>query len=238
MALRKFAPTPQFVLVTSLLATLSGCTSTPEPIVGRRTPAYDAALGQAPFSQPLVGMATLGPADVISIVVFREPDLSASNVAIDPNGMISLPLIGPIKASDKTADELAKAIQNKLEGEYLVNPRVSVSLITVGSRKVTVEGAVLQPGMYDLPAGTKLSGAIALAQGPSSVAKTRQIAVFRETSEGLYVARFDYLAMQAGTMADPQMQPGDRIIVGTSGAAKAWQDFLRTVPLIGVFQRF
>ncbi|WP_168176415.1 polysaccharide biosynthesis/export family protein [Novosphingobium sp. PC22D] len=189
------------------------------------------------FQSAPVGTAKLGPADVISITVFREPDLSVTNATVDADGMLVLPLIGSVHAAGSTPGELASLIEHKLANTYLRDPHVSVSISSIVSHKVTVEGAVTDPGIYDLLPGTKLSGAIAMAKGPSRVAKLNQIAVFRQSGDAMYVARFDYNAMEAGTMIDPVLQPGDRIVFGTSALSQGWQDFLRTVPLIGVFTR-
>jgi len=49
------------------------------------------------------------------------------------------------------------------------------------------------------------------------------------------VAKFDYRAVQQGTMIDPVLQPGDRVVVGTSGLSQFWQDVLKTIPVFALF---
>mgnify|MGYP007056299579 FL=1 len=52
------------------------------------------------------------------------------------------------------------------------------------------------------------------------------------------VAKFDYAQVRAGTMIDPVLAPGDRVVVGTSGLSQLWQDFLKAVPAFALFTRF
>ena len=61
------------------------------------------------------------------------------------------------------------------------------------------------------------------------------MAIFREAPQGLTVAKFDYRAVQQGTMIDPVLQPGDRVVVGTSGLSQFWQDVLKTLPAFAIF---
>ena len=49
------------------------------------------------------------------------------------------------------------------------------------------------------------------------------------------VAKFDYRAVSQGTMIDPVLEPGDRVVVGTSGLSQFWQDLLRALPAFGLF---
>ena len=112
---------------------------------------------------------------------------------------------------------------------------VSVNIATYASHLVTVEGAVENPGVYSFQPGARLSSAIALAAGPTRTANTEQVAVFREGPDGIMVAKFDYQQMSQGTMLDPVLEPGDRVVMGTDGLSVFWQDFLRSVPVFGIF---
>ncbi|MDY7098701.1 MAG: SLBB domain-containing protein [Pseudomonadota bacterium] len=112
---------------------------------------------------------------------------------------------------------------------------VSVNIREYASHRVTVEGAVAQPGVFEFAPGARLSSAIAMARGPERSARTEQVAVFRQSANGIQVAKFDYGQIKQGTMLDPVLEPGDRVVMGTDGLSVFWQDFLRTVPAIGVF---
>lgn len=230
---------PGFVQCSLLAATcimLAGCTNTPEPAVGNRAATPNAALGQASFLTGMPANYPLHANDVVSITVFREPDLSVQNVLIDAEGFVAMPLIGKIKASGQTPEELQGTIKRALGNGMLRDPQVTVSVMDYASHLVAVEGAVSKAGLYRFTPGTRLSGAIALAGGGSRVAK-KLIIVLRPDQDGMTVAKFDADAMLKGTMIDPLVLPGDRIIVGTSGPKQLWQDLIQALPAFALFTR-
>jgi polysaccharide export outer membrane protein len=225
------------------LAGLAGCSNTPPPEVGRIQPQIGTGLGQEAFAgveadasklKPMV----LRPADVVSVTVFREPDLSLDNILVSEDGTIALPLVGTLDAAGHTLESLSNEIARRLIGAHLLNPQVTVGVRQYASRRVTVEGGVTQSGVYPFSPGARLSDALALAQGPSRVAKLNQVAIFRHDAQGLAVAVFDYRAVQQGKMIDPQLQPGDRVVVGLSGLSQAWQDLIKALPAFAIFTRF
>jgi len=227
-----------FLASVVLIATsfsLAACGSTPPPTVGLVNSATVAADGQADYSPFAQTSYRLSPSDQIAVTVYREPDLSASPLMVGPDGTLAIPLIGVVKVQGLTPAELAQLIKIKLADGYIRNPSVSVNMIEFASHVVTVEGAVEKTGVYTFKPGAKLSTALSLASGPSRVAKLDRIAVFRQTAEGVKVARFDYGAIRQGMMLDPVLAPGDRVVVGTSGSAQLWQDVLRAAPVFGLF---
>ena len=179
----------------------------------------------------------LRPNDIVSVTVFREPDLSAAEVGIDGGGSLSLPLLGHVDASGLTPAELERLLEREYGTRYLRDPKVSVNVVKYQSHQITVEGAVEEPGMYTFMPGTRLSGGVALAKGLKREADIEKIAVFRDEPTGMQVARFDLAAMRTGTMPDPVLQPGDRIVVGTDNLTQFWQDMLRALPVLGLFTR-
>jgi polysaccharide export outer membrane protein len=195
------------------------------------------AAGQSPFSAEEAAEYRLRPADVVAINVFREPDLSLASAQVGADGNLSLPLVGSVRAQGRTTAELAEDVRAQLARGYLTDPRVAINVIQYNSNRVTVEGAVKKPGVFNFIPGARLSAAIALAEGPTRVARLDQVAVFRDTPEGMTVAKFDYRAMQRGTMIDPILLPGDRVILGTSGLTQTWQDLLTALPAFALFTR-
>lgn len=217
-------------------ATVSACaTSDAGPVVGVAESQPNPSLGQEDYSVVEPQEILLRPADRISVTVFREPDFSGSGLQIGRDGSISLPMIGPVEAGGRTVADLTTDIASRLARAGLRNPRVSVNIDEYAQSLVTVDGAVTQPGVYPFQPGARLSTAIALAQGPSRTADTEMVAVFRETSQGLAVARFDYGAINRGTMIDPVLRPDDRIFIGTDGLSVLWRDFLQALPAVGIF---
>lgn len=223
-------------LAAVLLAmAVTGCASTPEPNIGASTVQPDSNLGQDGYTFVRPDIYLLRPTDKISVAVYREADLSAEEVRIGVEGNVSLPMLGSIPAAGMTAKQFEQDVTRRLAALGLKSPMVSVNVTDFASHLVTVEGAVEKPGVFAFQPGARLSSAIALAQGPKRVAKSRQVAVFRESPEGIMVAKFDYQQMSQGTMLDPVLEPGDRIVMGTDGLSVFWEDLLKALPAFGVF---
>lgn len=194
-----------------------------------------AELGQAGYTWARPTTYLLRPSDQITINVFREPDLSLEKVRIGVEGNVSLPMIGSVPAAGMTAKQFEQDVTRRLAALGLKSPMVSVNIADYASHLVTVEGAVEKPGVYTFQPGARLSSAVALASGPKRVAKTDQVAVFRESPEGIMVAKFDYAQISQGTMLDPVLEPGDRVVMGTDGLSVFWEDLLKALPAFGVF---
>lgn len=221
--------------VISLSCLIAGCASTPDPVIGASATEPVAELGQASYSYKRPDTYALRPSDLISINVFREPDFTLEQLRIGVEGNVSVPMLGSIPAAGMTAKDFEQSLTRRLTAIGLRNPLVSVNIVDYASHLVTVEGTVEKPGVYAFQPGARLSAAIALSGGPKSAAKLDQLAVFRESPDGVMVAKFDYGLMKQGRMLDPVLQPGDRVVMGTNGLAVFWQDFLKTVPALGVF---
>ena len=222
-------------LSMTVAAALSGCASTPEPNIGATVSQPRSDLGQAGYSQSRPDVYLLRPTDKISVNVFREPDLSAESLRVGVEGNVSLPMLGSIPAAGMTAKQFEQDLVRRFAAIGLKSPMVSVNVTEFASHLVTVDGAVEKPGVYTFQPGARLSSAIALASGPKRSAKTEQVAVFRESPQGVMVAKFDYRAINEGTMLDPVLQPGDRVVIGTDGLTVFWEDLLKALPAFGVF---
>jgi polysaccharide export outer membrane protein len=124
----------------------------------------------------------LGPDDVIEVSVYQDKTLDRT-VPVRPDGKISLPLIGEMPASGKTATELQKEIALRLK-EFVADPTVTVVVKEVNSPKISVLGEVKSPGMYKIKDRATLLDAIALAGGLTEYAKRNKIVVIRTDSNG------------------------------------------------------
>ena len=122
----------------------------------------------------------IGPQDALAIVVFQVEDLSKT-VRVDTSGTILLPLIGEMTASGRTTQQLSDDLAGELGKKYMNDPLVTVTLKESASQKVTIDGAVIQPGIYPISGETTLLQAIALAQGPGELADLHQVAIFRNS---------------------------------------------------------
>ena len=214
---------------------VAGCASTPAPVIGAAVSQPRSDLGQGLYSQARPSTYALRPSDQISVNVFREPDLSLAEVMLGVDGSVSLPLLGTIPAAGMTTRQLEQDIAQRLLAAGLRSPMVSVNIANYASHLVTVEGSVEDPGVYTFQPGSRLSSAIAMGGGPTRTANTNQVAVFRESPDGVMIALFDYGQMRQGTMLDPVLAPGDRVVIGTDGLSVFYQDVLKTLPALGVF---
>jgi polysaccharide export outer membrane protein len=124
----------------------------------------------------------LGPDDIIEVSVYQEKDLGAT-VPIRPDGKISIPLIGEMPASGKTAKQLQQEITVKYT-EYIAKPAVTVVVKEVNSPKVSVLGEVKNPGVYKIKDRATLLDAIAMAGGLTEYAKKDKITVIRVDASG------------------------------------------------------
>nr|WP_240624657.1 polysaccharide biosynthesis/export family protein [Aurantiacibacter odishensis] len=231
---RSFAALPVIVAV----ALLGACT-TGRPIEpGLAVTAPDPSYGQEPFAYQIRENYPLNPTDIVQISVFREPDLSFDSVMLNSDGQVVMPLLGPVQLAGLTPTMASERLEELYGTRYLRNPQVSVNIREFASHRVTVEGKVENPGVFEFQPGTRLSGGIALANGTTRVADLQDVAVFRQVEGGMAVAKFDYAAVRSGQMLDPVLMPGDRVVVGTSELSQAWQDFLQAVPVFALFTRF
>lgn len=144
---------------------LAGCAATPAPC--------------ATAAQPETALAAyqLGPGDLIRVTVFRQPDLSGQ-FRLDGDGDLALPLAGEIRAGRLSTRELEQTIAARLrDANYLVNPQVSVQVLTY--RPFYIVGEIRRPGEYEYKNGMTVINAVALAGGYSHRAKASAVTIER-----------------------------------------------------------
>jgi polysaccharide export outer membrane protein len=107
----------------------------------------------------------LGPGDSIRVTVFGNPDLT-TETRVAARGTIRMPLIGEVDLNGATPSEAATRIAGRLKrGQFLKDPQVTVNLLQMRSRQVSVLGQVARPGRYALEDHARLTDALALAGG-------------------------------------------------------------------------
>jgi polysaccharide export outer membrane protein len=155
----------------------------------------------------------IGPEDVLGVVFWREAEMSG-DVAVRPDGIITLPLIGEMKASGQTTNALRDAIQ-AAAAKYLSEPVVSVVVRQLNSRKVFVTGEVMMPGAFDLTGPRTVVQVIALAGGLTEYAKSSEISIMREENGRTRQFKFNYKDFSRGRRLEQniQLQPNDTIVV-------------------------
>lgn len=158
----------------------------------------------------------IGPEDVLEISVWKNAELS-KEVIVRPDGMISLPLIGDVRAAGRTPAELRRAIIERLK-EYQETVVASVIVKSVNSYKIFILGEVMKPGMYELKKRTTLLQAIAVAGGFNQFASKNKIVVIRERIEGgreqkINVRFDDIVYKDDDNTKNLVLMPGDTIFV-------------------------
>jgi polysaccharide biosynthesis/export protein len=172
--------------------------------------------------------------DVVEITVLNVPELTRT-VQVSTSGTVSLPLVKTIKASGRTTTQLEREIATKLEATYLQSPQVSVFVKEFNSQKITVDGAVVKPGIFPKNGNVSLLQAIALAEGLSTVADPKGVLVFRTVNNQRMAARFDLKQVRSGKINDPMLQAGDIVMVDESSSKTTLRDITSAMPLTGLF---
>ncbi len=191
----------------------------------------------APVAAPLEDDYKIAPLDTLKVAVFQVPDLSGE-FEVDLTGNIALPLIGTVKAIEKSPRQLQAELARRLGEKYLQSPDVSVGVKSSSTRNVTLDGAVRYPGMYPVERPVTLIQAIALAKGPSEEANPRRVAVFRTIGGQRMAAAFDLTSIRRGEAEDPKIYSGDIIIVDGSKLKQTQREILSALPIIGMFNPY
>lgn len=161
----------------------------------------------------------LGPEDEVEITVWKNVELSRV-IAIRPDGLISMPLIGDIQAAGLTADALAQRITERLKQYFTTTPAVSVSVRTINSYSVYVLGEVAKPGKYQLKSYITVLQAISLAGGFTDYARKNKLQIVRVTENGdrtrqeVHISlRYDDLVAGRGEPGNIVLFSGDTVVV-------------------------
>lgn len=182
-----------------------------------------AASGEAlPSTTPAASPAAeeqyrIGPGDQLQVTVWQHPDLSPA-VTVLPDGEISLPLIGEIKASGLTERELAALIKDKT-AEYVRSPEVTITVVNAESanfqRRIRVTGAVMRPASVPFRKGMTVLDVVLEAGGPNEFASANKTKLYRTTAGNAQVLKVDLDdILKKGKMeTNYELQPSDVITV-------------------------
>jgi polysaccharide export outer membrane protein len=167
----------------------------------------------------------LHPGDRIQISVWQDPKLDRV-VIIGPDGMISFPLAGHIKAGGMTPQALEEAVRSRLQKSYTGQLDVTVSLAGVNPEeeaeakpRVYITGEVLKPGPYPIKPAINVMQAIALAGGLGPFAAKQRVQLHRKINGADSIFIFDFNAYASGRDGTDNinLQSGDIIIVPERG---------------------
>lgn len=229
-----------------LAAALAGCAGRRPPLEStqRLTVVKDSNELPPPDRNDLTAAdrpALIGPLDTIQVDVFNVPELSRE-MQVDASGRIAMPLAGTIDARGRTAEELARAIEAALRGRYVRNPEVTVNIKSSVSQVVTIDGQVIEPGLYPVTNQMTLMRAVASAKGLSEFARQDDVVILRTVNNQKMAGLYNIDAIRRGAYDDPVVYANDVIVVGDSPQRRLFRDFvslspLLAAPLIAVLQK-
>jgi polysaccharide export outer membrane protein len=148
----------------------------------------------------------VSPGDVLRLRIWREPDMSG-DFPVGANGQVILPRLGPLDITSIPADSLQPVLTEKYR-VYLNNPTIEILLL----RRVSITGAVRNPGVYPVDPTLTVADAVSLAGGPAPDGKRDKVEIRREGKLIVADLRND------AVLANSPIQSGDQIYVPT----KAW----------------
>lgn len=159
---------------------------------------------------------TLSPGDQVAVEVFGEDDLR-TNGRLNSDGNLTVPLLGSIHLAGLTPTQAASRVTELYSRDYLVNPKINVTLVSYGSRRFTMLGQIGHPGIFEMsPDGIDLLEAVAMAGGYTRIAAPERITVRRHTTSGEQIIKVNAKRFTKGKGGGFRVEPGDTITVGES----------------------
>lgn len=158
--------------------------------------------------------------DQVAIEVFGEEDLR-TNTRLNGEGNLSLPLLGSVHLGGLTLAQAATKITELYGRDYLVNPKVNITLVGYAKRRFTILGQVNRPGSYEMPEGSTdgvdLLEAIAMAGGYTRIAAPERISIRRRAATGDdEIVRVDAKRLAKRGGENFHVLPGDTVTVAES----------------------
>ena len=158
--------------------------------------------------------------DQVAMEVFGEEDLR-TNGRLNGEGNLSVPLLGSVHLGGLNLTQAAARLTELYGRDYLVNPKISISLLGYAKRRFTMLGQINRPGSYEMPDGSPggidLLEAVATAGGYTRIAAPDRISVRRHRDKGgdqILKVNAKKLAKAEG--ASFLVVPGDTVTVGES----------------------
>jgi polysaccharide export outer membrane protein len=214
--LRLSVPLPP---ATSATVSADGSTITvafaPEPILlpaGRAAPPAESQGGIPEGSGP--GEYVIGPEDLLEINVFELPELKTTTRVLG-DGTVSLPLIGVVPAAGLTKTGFEARLSELLSERFVLDPQVTIAVTEFRSRRVSVIGAVNEPGTYEMLGPRTVLQMISEAGGLTKEAGA-EIIILRRSETGLadrITLDLDDLVIRGNPELNLALEPGDVVNV-------------------------
>jgi polysaccharide biosynthesis/export protein len=156
---------------------------------------------------------TIGADDVLSIDVWKEPEISRT-IPVRPDGKVSLPLLGDVRAAGLGPTELAAQIQGQLRN-MLLNPQVTVIVTQINSQRIFILGEITRGGTYPLLPNMTVLQALSAAGAFTQFANLKKIYVMRTENGQQQLFPFNYKEVISGRQREQnlRLKAGDTIVV-------------------------
>lgn len=171
------------------------------------------------------------PLESLEIGVFGAETLSGTYFT-DEQGRVNFPLIGAVETDGLTPSGVEEVIENRLRGQYVLQPQVTVRPTKLPELTVSIGGEVKKPGTFLASNSQTLLRAVYNAGGLSDYAKSEEVIVSRRVGDQKYIGVYNLTAIERGNYADPAIYPNDIISVGDSPSKRFLQSVLAYVPLL------
>jgi polysaccharide export outer membrane protein len=212
------APSPQAPATTAPAAAVPQQPAPPSPAPAPAQKPSAPPAGTA-AQRPPAGVTppsdyVIGPDDVLTVIFWREKDMSADNLVVRPDGKITLPILNDIQAAGLTPDQLRQKV-SEAASRYVEDANATVIVKSINSRKVFVTGQVAKPGPYPLVAPTTVLQMLSIAGGLGDFAKSQRILVMRIEGGQTKSFKFNYKEVAEGRnlQQNIELRPGDTIVV-------------------------
>jgi len=187
------------------------------PVAAEQTSPEEEAI--LPYYNNYLKEYRLGPSDQISVEVFGQcPDYCKTGITIPPNARISYPLVRDgVLVAGKTVEQVAAEITKKLD-EFIIDPKVTVTLDKANATRFSVMGNVALPGVRVMDRKVSVYEAILEAGGVTKTGDKKKVALVSYGKDGRLSRRIVSVAdMEAGKTDMIYLSPGDQVFVSGKG---------------------
>lgn len=179
-------------------------------------------------AKPHPQVSTIRARDKLDILVFKVPELSAKDITVEATGNVSLPFIGTVNLLGLSIQQAEDRIEALLRKDALQDPKVSIKRTQQTIKRITVEGAVKTPGVFPITDSLSFLQAVAMSQGLTELADTKNVVVFRDGKQ--YAVDLD--KVRRGITPDPILKEDDRIVVLKSDKKVKEKKILQYLPAL------
>jgi polysaccharide export outer membrane protein len=184
------------------------------PVAQAPQGAVAAAPTRAAAGVPVAPDYVIGADDVLSIMFWRDKDLSAPEVIVRPDGKVTLPLLNDVQAAGRTPEELGNAIRDAAR-KFVEDPNPTVIVKEIKSRRVFITGRIEKPGPYPLNGKTTILQLIAMAGGLREYVDGKNISLMRneQGKQSVYAFNYQDVVKKQYLHQNIELKPGDVVVV-------------------------